>query len=296
MIIRHIHRTFLRSGALDLIHKTTGRETTLWLCLACVLLVQWGYHCIEAYGAHTPQAKAVIVDQLSLTLPNPVFVKKSKDLLKSAGYDVDYYEGEKVTVDFFRTLPRKGYKLILLRVHSAYIEKYQSLAFFTSEPYSKRRYVFEQLRNRVALAYTQPRRPEDPGCLAITDKFVQFSMEGTFDDTVIIMMGCSGITKRYSANAFLKKGARAYIGWNGIVSARYTDNATLCLLKHLLSEKTSIGDASRNVMLEVGQEPEYKSTLLFWPISAWDYIIGESMPRPVRDALESRVGVQKGRF
>ncbi|NVM20244.1 MAG: hypothetical protein HWN68_00505 [Desulfobacterales bacterium] len=187
-------------------------------------------------------SKAAIVDHLSIEWPHPAFVKECTSVLEGAGYQADYYKGEQVTVEFYRNLPIHGYKLILLRVHSAYIHKYLSLAMFTSEPYSKERYVYEQLRNRVASGYIEPYHEGDKRYMVITDKFVRFSMEGSFDGTVIIMMGCTGI-KRCAATAFLHKGAKAYIGWDGIVSARHTDRATVQLLKHLLVEKQTIGNA-----------------------------------------------------
>ncbi len=46
--------------------------------------------------------------------------------MRGAGYDVDYYKGEDVTVELYRSLPSFGYKLIVLRVHSAYVPKYLS--------------------------------------------------------------------------------------------------------------------------------------------------------------------------
>jgi hypothetical protein len=226
----------------------------------------------KAYCTQKPQAKAAIVDHLSLSWPNPAFVKESTDILNGAGYSVDYYKGEQVTVEFYRNLPTHGYKLIVLRAHSAYIHKYLSLAIFTSEPYSKKRYVYEQLRNRVASGYMQPYREGDPRYLVITDKFVRFTMEGSFNDAVIVMMGCTGI-KRCAATAFLRKGARAYIGWDAPVSADHTDRATKELLKHLLVENKTISEAVSRTMKHVGREPKYKGTLLFWPINAANFAV-----------------------
>jgi len=60
--------------------------------------------------------KAAIVDQGSLAPtagPNPVFVKKATAILKEAGFSVDYYPGEEVTVEFYRNLPTYGYDFII---------------------------------------------------------------------------------------------------------------------------------------------------------------------------------------
>lgn len=256
-----------------------------FLCfLACLFLHQSG-QAFDVYRGNRPPVRAAIVDHLSISWPNPAFVKECKAILEGAGFAVDYYKGEQVTVEFYRTLPIHGYKLIVLRGHSAYIHKYLSLAMFTSEPYSKQRYVYEQLRNRVASGYIEPYRKGDPRYLVITDKFVRFSMKGSFNDAIVVMMGCTGV-KRCAASAFIEKGARAYIGWNGLVSAGYTDRATIQLLKRVLVQKETIGNAVTQTVRDVGREPQYKSTLLFWPIEAGKYTVHTPRNRIVRVARE----------
>jgi len=220
--------------------------------------------------------KAVIVDHLSINWPNPDFVEKCTALLRKAGYDVDYYKGEEVTVELYRHLPSHGYKLIILRTHSTYIPQYRSLAMFTSEPYSKHRYVYEQLRNRVASGFIEPYRKGDPRYLVVTDKFVRYSMEGTFNDSIIVMMGCRGI-KKCNATAFIGKGAIAYVGWNGSVSAYHTDRATLHFLEHFVTEKQTVAQAVSQTMSDVGREPEHNATLLWWPIRAGGVTLASSM-------------------
>ena len=142
----------------------------------------------DVHAGKRPAAKAVIVDHLSLTEPNPSFVRECKGILERAGFAVDYHQGEEVTVDLYRDLPAHGYKVIVLRVHSAYIHKYLSLAMFTSEPYSKGKYVYEQLRNRVASGHLQPYEIGDPQQFVITDKFVRFSMKGSFNNALILSL------------------------------------------------------------------------------------------------------------
>jgi hypothetical protein len=62
--------------------------------------------------------RAAIIDQLSLTQPNPDFAASATSILEQAGYAVDYFPGEQVTVDLYRNLPTHDYDLIILRVHS----------------------------------------------------------------------------------------------------------------------------------------------------------------------------------
>ncbi len=242
------------------------------LCFIALLLFRPSNLPCQASSSQVSPSKAAIVDHLSTSWPNPAFVKECTAILEGAGYKVDYYKGDDVTVEVYRNLSTHGYKLIILRVHSAYIPEYLSLAMFTSEPYTKQRYVYEQFRNRVASGYLTPYKKGDPKYLVITDKFVRFNMKGSFDGAVVVMMGCTGV-KKCAANAFVQKGARAYIGWNGSVSASHTDRATIHLLRQLLEEDHSVNAAVMQTMKTVGPDPRYKSTLLYWPIKAGNFSI-----------------------
>lgn len=54
---------------------------------------------IQTTNPASAQSKAAIVDQLSLTYPNQTFTQTATNTLKQAGYSVDYYPGEEVTVE-----------------------------------------------------------------------------------------------------------------------------------------------------------------------------------------------------
>ncbi|MBN1842125.1 MAG: hypothetical protein JW883_07590 [Deltaproteobacteria bacterium] len=254
---------------------------TSLVCFVALLLFRPSNSACLASSSQENPSKAAIVDHLSTSWPNPAFVKECTAILEGAGYKVDYFKGGDVTVELYRNLPTHGYKLIILRVHSAYIPQYLSLAMFTSEPYTKHRYVYEQLRNRVASGYLTPYKKGDPKYLVITDKFVRFNMKGSFDGAVVLMMGCTGV-KKCAASAFVQKGARAYIGWNGSVSASHTDRATMHLLRQLLDENRSVNVAVMQTMKTVGPDPTYNSTLLYWPIKAGNYSLDAHEERVVR--------------
>lgn len=217
--------------------------------------------------------KAAIIDHLSIVFPNPVFVEECSSLLKQAGFDVDYYRGDHATVELYKNLPASGYDLIVFRVHIAYHYRYKnpSLAMFTSEPYSSQKYVYEQLDDRVGRGWLAPYRKGDP-YLVVTDKFLRFSTYGQFKDTLIIMMGCSGLKQNVLAEAFLEKGAKAYIGWDGPVSAEHTDRATIRFLKHFLIERQTITKALEQATEEVGYESRYRSRLLLWPAKEQNFV------------------------
>jgi len=218
--------------------------------------------------------KAAIVDQLSLTAPNHTFIEKATNTLKQAGYTVDYHAGERVTVEFYRNLPTHGYSLIILRAHST--AKYGQL--FTSEPYSSQRYVIEQLDDQIIRVSFYQNEP--PFYFAVSPYFVIRSMKGRFSDTLILMMGCDGLKNTNMAEAFVKKGAKVYVGWNESVLASHTDTATTLLLQHLLTEKQTIRQAVENTMEEVGPDPTYKSQLIYYPHKAGDHILEDITGNP----------------
>lgn len=233
---------------------------------------------LDFFRSSEPEVpKAALVDHLSLTFPNQSFIDNTTEILEQAGYTVDYYPGEEVTVEFYKNLPTHGYRLIILRVHSTatelqgkeYVES--PVALFTSEPYNQTEYVYEQLTIQLVLAYYT--MPELSYYFAILPKFITANTEGRFQNTIIVMMGCEGLTNVKMAEAFVEKGAKAYIGWSGSVSASHTDQATMYLLTHLLAEEQTIEQAVENTMKEMGPDPVYNSLLIYYPVSSGSYTI-----------------------
>jgi hypothetical protein len=213
------------------------------------------------------EVKAAIVDHLSLTAPNETFVQTAANILTKANYTVDYYSGEKVTVDFYRNLPMGRYNLIILRVHSALdANDKPPLALFTWELLDSRKHANEQLTDQVQGVAFLPYRPGDKSYFGVVPKFIRSSVNGEFSNSIIIAMGCNGLTYTDMAQAFIEKGARAYIGWNGSVSAPHTDQATARLLQHLIAEKQTIKQAVDETMNEVGPDPVYNSLLTYYPL------------------------------
>ena len=210
--------------------------------------------------------KIAIVDQLSVQWPDPAFNQTIQGLLTQTGLKVDYYPSEDVTVDFYRTLPLHNYKLIIFRVHSTSETGFKDMppwvVLFTSENYSNTAHISEQ--SDMRLVYVKFLNVAQL-YFGITPTFVQNSMEGRFNGTTIIAMGCEGLNQTAMADAFVQKGARAFISYNGPVSEVYTDNATVYLLRHLVTENQTIQDAVRQTMNDVGPDPQYKSVLMFYP-------------------------------
>jgi hypothetical protein len=212
------------------------------------------------------EAKAAIVDQLYDLQPNEAFIVQITQYLEDYGFKVDLYQGEDVTVDFYRKLPTREYQLIIFRVHSGLLVGIDQVTnktwLFTSEPYSQTKYVSEQLTDQVTQAAINNYAPL---VFAINAKFITESMEGTFKDTAIIMMGCSCLHFSDLAEAFVQKGASTYMAWDHSVLLGYVDEATVALVEKLCSEDLTIGEAVARTMKEKGQDPTHGSVLKYYP-------------------------------
>ena len=215
--------------------------------------------------------RAAIVDQLSLSQPNPDFAGSATDILEQAGYAVDYFPGEEVTVDFYRNLPTHGYDLIILRVHSGIAEETdvttgettqrEYVSLFTGEPYRRDKYPDEPTGRLGKATYYEGAPP----LFGIGPEFITHSMRGSFDKTLIVMMGCDGLRSQRTAQAFLDRGASAFVSWTRRVSASHTDAATLRLLEKVLVEELPVGDAVAQTAAEVGPDPSYGAELRVLP-------------------------------
>ena len=241
----------------------------LWKIAIFLIVIAISSAAVAIFLNFSQPAKAALVDHLSLTFPNQSFIDNTTEILEQAGYTVDYYPGEEVTVEFYRNLPTHNYDIIILRVHSAAVTLEGNeiveppVCFFTSENYSQTRYAREQWDRQLAIAFYPASEPLY--YFGIAPKFVTTSMNGKFQNTTVIMMGCEGLNNTKMAEAFVEKGAKAYIGWGDSVSAYHTDTATIQLLKHLITEKQTVEQAVENTMKEVGPDPAYNSILLYYP-------------------------------
>ncbi len=211
---------------------------------------------------------AAIVDQLSITVPNPDFVVDATGKLEQAGYTVDYYPGEEVTVSFYRQLPFFEYDVIVFRSHADRLqavddrgELFDEVVLFTSEPYTEERYQNEQ--NSHDLLIVRYSEGGDP-FFGVAAGFID-NVENGFDGAQIIMMGCEGLLTDTTAKAFIDRGAESYISWNETVTAAHTDAATSVLLGHLVLDGLSPSAAVAETMSQLGSDPLFGSELVAYP-------------------------------
>jgi len=248
-----------------------------------IIVVILIFVCFLAYSLlHSSSSQVAIVDHLSFfpEQRNKTFVNACTNILEEGGLTWAYYKGEKITVDFYRNLPSRGTNLIILRVHSAIMKTEEGiisiLGLFTSELYSPeaaKKYPEDVKYDRLVRAFFPG---EDEEYFGIVPSFVEKSTEGKFKDTIIIMMGCEGlgyintlnhtrVTYTDMAEAFVKKGAKVYIGWDGPVGINHTDQATDYLLQRLILKKRTIKEAVQQTNDDIGKDPMYNSTLKYYP-------------------------------
>jgi len=189
------------------------------------------------------------MDQLSLNYPDPAFTTNITDTLKAAGYSVDYSGPSPTAVESFRQLPQQGYDLIIIRAHTG-----SSQSIITAEPYSKSKFVADQLAGRLVPAQVDG----GPWYFAITPQFVRQNMAGSFSESTILVMGCSALEGTQDiASAFLDKGANFFVGWDSSVSIIHTDTSTVSFVQ-LLSTGESVPEATAQAG---GSDPVYGARL-----------------------------------
>lgn len=220
-------------------------------------------------------ARAAIIDQASLTQPNPSLVWTATSRLAQAGYQVDYISGEQVTVDFYRRLPEQGYDLLLIRTHSGLIqeaEQYNQGFIFTSESYDETKYIADQRARRLIIAaYDTLGEGQSvalrdiPRLFGLAPEFFRSGVQGSFDGALVILMGCNGLTSDSLAAALASRGARQVLSWDGLISASHADAATERLLAHLFEERLPVDEAVARTMADVGPDPSYRSVLRVYP-------------------------------
>jgi hypothetical protein len=187
------------------------------------------------------------------------FTKSCIELFESASFKVDVIKDHDVSVSQIKKISGE-YRIVVFRVHSSVY--HGRVWFFTGEEYSQGRYVLEQLVDEI-----HPARPTlgSEFLFAVGAEFVLHFLEGRFDETLIVVMGCDGLRSHDLAKAFLDAGASAYVSWDGPVSLEHTDKATLVMLKGLLTEEMCLRDAIVYSMELVGPDPSYSSLLCFFP-------------------------------
>jgi hypothetical protein len=162
-----------------------------------------------------------------------------------------------------------------LRTHSAICLETGNLVLFTNEKWSdfeaSTTYLADIMADRLAKVRVEEDSPEYFG---IFPNFVRV-MNGNFDNTIIVMMGCQTLMTPSMAEAFIEKGAKICIGWTGPVSVEHADNSIIALLKHLITEKETIFEAVSKTTEELGEDPDWGGGLAWYPLSEGNLVFTE---------------------
>jgi hypothetical protein len=187
--------------------------------------------------------KAAIVDQLSEYFSNATFIARATNLLTNAGFSVSYFSWENVTVPFYEKLVEGDYGIIIFRSHSAMRVDEPIVDFFTSEVFDESKYYDYRSAGLLSKAeYLVPLGQETGQFyFAITPNFIE--RFGSFPKSIIIAMGCSGLNVTGTAQTFIDKGAKAYVGWTNIVLPNDTDYETAKFLEMFLGGNRTLANS-----------------------------------------------------
>lgn len=216
--------------------------------------------------------KAILIDTVYISEPNDELIKNVVKVLKNRGFEVDVYLGTNVTVNLMKRLT-KGYKLIILRVHSSYTHfprmflPNNTVVLITGERYVKNKYFREEALEMLVASTVVPELRLAYGYYAITPRFIN-ALNGSFKNAMVIAMGCNTLYTTSMAKAFIDKGAKVYIGWSDYVSAKHMDKALGLLIKLLVVDGITVKNAVNKVNEEIGVDPVYKAKLVYYPLNS----------------------------
>ncbi len=218
--------------------------------------------------------KAAILDQLYDDFPNESFQNKATEYLEAAGYQVDLYTTDEITVDFYKKLPLMNYEFIVLRTHGGPGLEGGSTTLTTGEKFRENKHLKEILNEQIGASIPIIRMTEIKGqsdevilensYFDINSKLVDNAMEGRFSDTVLVIGGCSALNSTVLAESFVSRGVSSVVGWNGLVGDRDNDRITLAFLKEVLVNEIEIDDAVDLVMNNYSNSLEKNSILLHY--------------------------------
>ena len=207
-----------------------------------------------------------IVDSFYSTTPS--FTDEAVGYVRSQGLKVSVYKDKNITVRFYEKLPSYSNSILLLRLHSGTRNVTGTPTYlFTTQLYNQFDYFWQQLDQSIMAGKTSPNDPNEKPVFTVGPQFITM-LEGQFNDTIVILSSCYGLTTADLATEFINKGVKAFISWDDKVSLFHTDRASTLLLKLLVENKMTVSEAVATVMNNIGADPDYKSALRYFPAQA----------------------------
>lgn len=220
-----------------------------------------------------PRPPAVIIDQLNDSIPNKYFQDKATQYLELAGYKVDIYNTEDITVDFYKNLPSMNYEYIVIRTHGLEdIENNNGTYLFTGEKYDINKYISEQLSGQLgkgAPIYEEERNLieddivtlEESMYFLVGSKWVDEQMVGDFPDSVILIGGCESLRNKDLATSLIWRGASEVVGWDRTIGSIENDRVMLEFLEKTLVDKKVIEEVVIELNTKFSQDLQFSSEL-----------------------------------
>jgi hypothetical protein len=200
--------------------------------------------------------RAAILDGLYNLEPNLTLTNGLAGFLSDAGYRVDIYRGENVTIKLLENI--SGYKVLILRLHSA-IHTDGFLYLFSGENFTASKYVDEQLTGAVRKAHTF--NDNESAYFALNAMFLGNNKPSGLNGSTIILTGCNGTGTPAVVKKLFDRGVKAYVSWDGFVDLSHSDEALFELVKAIYVSGLTVDLAVKKVMRDVGPDPYYKSIL-----------------------------------
>ena len=258
---------------------SVNKKRLIYIAVAATLILIPAAYIFSISITQTSPSTAAIIDQLgssklaaNIRFENLTFVEFSEKLLHSRFSVVDYYS-DNATIEQYKELASKSYKLIIWRAHSALDLSSKYVAISATDKYNSN---YDQYLDNDQLTLCNITGDSDLSkiYLGITPKFVTEVMNGRFGGTAIILMSCNGLRNGYhkTAQAFEEKGAAVFISWDDWVDFENNDCASGLLLQYLITDNETVSAA-------ISRIPPYPSEsgatvhLLYDPEDAANYRI-----------------------
>lgn len=242
--------------------NNTNVKRLIYIAVAIIIILVPTVFSLQFYFSGQGSPKAAIIDQLGSSKldeavrdENQTFLEATEELLYKRFSVIDYYS-DNATVEQCKQLASADYKLIIWRAHTALDLNSNYIAISTTDRLDSidlGRYMengqYNQYLENGQLTFCNITGDPQSLYFSITPKFIEQVMTGTFQDTVIVLMGCNGLDQGYlkTAQAFEAKGAKVFISWNGWISPSDNDYGTTLLLQYLINENDTVSTATSKI-------------------------------------------------
>lgn len=195
--------------------------------------------------------------------------------LERAGYIVDYYKDENVTIELFKRLDDEGYDVIYINSHG-FIDSQGLFALFVREKLnSENALLYQSDIAENLIGYLE--EGDLAGYLYVTPKFfLRYGNDTRLPGTIIFVDACYSGNNTSLADVFLILGASCFIGWDKAVNVIHGIMMDGLFFYEARKDKT-IEEAIRMTR----RDPESGASLVYF---------GDGSIRIRRIALDEEVG------